>query len=221
MLTYLNEVDKHTANYACSGFGEKSAASFPTTKTWFALQIKALSGSTRPCGEEFWVCVFFFDDMSSRTSNGCFRSPSLSWYTALWWGLTCGVSHFSSSYQSESVWPQLLIKRRFSARAPLCTPLAHNYMKRIPLRVAARSVFFLCMLIILSLPQWHCLIGFDMLDLVMIQFTWGLKKKAVNNKDRLYHTCKTVLLNKTPAVHNWVWECRFQLNMNVFVGAVG
>lgn len=22
VLTYLNEVDKHTANYACSGFGE-------------------------------------------------------------------------------------------------------------------------------------------------------------------------------------------------------
>lgn len=33
VLTYLTEVDKHTANYACSSFGEKSAASFPTTKT--------------------------------------------------------------------------------------------------------------------------------------------------------------------------------------------
>lgn len=53
VLTYLNEVDKHTANYACSGFGGKSAASFPTTKTRFALQIKALSDSTRPCREEF------------------------------------------------------------------------------------------------------------------------------------------------------------------------
>lgn len=60
VLTYLHEVDKHTANYACSRFGEKSAASFPTTKTWFTLQIKALSGSTRPCREEFWVHFFFF-----------------------------------------------------------------------------------------------------------------------------------------------------------------
>lgn len=53
MLTYLNKVDKHIANYACSCFGEKSAARFPTTKTWFALQIKALSHSTRPYREEF------------------------------------------------------------------------------------------------------------------------------------------------------------------------
>lgn len=76
--TYLNEVDKHTANYACSGFGEKSAASFPTTKTWFALQIKALSGSTRPCGEQFWLCFFFFffDDLSRRTSKWQFLKSS-------------------------------------------------------------------------------------------------------------------------------------------------
>ena len=33
VLTYLYKVDKHTANYACYGIGEKSASSFPTTKT--------------------------------------------------------------------------------------------------------------------------------------------------------------------------------------------
>ena len=32
VLAYLDEVDKHTANYACSGFGEKRAREFPHYK---------------------------------------------------------------------------------------------------------------------------------------------------------------------------------------------
>lgn len=76
VLTYLNEVDKHTANYAYSGFGEESAATFPTTKTWFALQIKALSGSTSCTGSNSYSFFFFLICQVER-QNGCLRSPSL------------------------------------------------------------------------------------------------------------------------------------------------
>lgn len=58
VLPCVNEVDKHTANYTCSGFGEKCTASFLATKTWFALQIKGLSHSAGPSREEFWVSMF-------------------------------------------------------------------------------------------------------------------------------------------------------------------
>lgn len=165
VLTYLNKVDKHTANYACSGFGGKSAASFPTTKTRFALQIKALSGSTRPRREEFWV-VFFFDGLSSRASNGCFRSPSLSWYIALWWGLTRGVNHFPSSYQSESVWPRLLIKHRLSAHViiPPRSRIVWNGFSSASQRGALSLSLSLYILIISSLPEllnwvWYAWFG--------------------------------------------------------------
>ena len=54
---YLNEADKHTANYAC--LGEKSATSFSTTNTRFTLPIKALSHSTMPCKEELCLPPLF------------------------------------------------------------------------------------------------------------------------------------------------------------------
>lgn len=80
VLTYLNEVDKHIANYACSGFGEKSGATFPLQRHDFLSKLKpylAAQGLAGRSSEPVFF-IFLFDDLSSRMSNGCFRSPSLS-----------------------------------------------------------------------------------------------------------------------------------------------
>lgn len=152
VLTYLNEVDKHTANYACSGFGEKSAASFPTTKTWVALQIKALSGSTRPCREEFWVCFFL---MVCQVERQMAVSEVLRFYdTPLCDRAWPAVSIISLPHISLNLSdPDCSSNTGFLPMWLFFTPLPPwNYMKRILLSVAARSPFSLHMLIISSLP---------------------------------------------------------------------
>lgn len=199
MLTYLNEVDKHAANYACSGFGEKSAASFPTTKTRFALQIKALSCSTGPCKEEFQVCFFFFFLMVCQveTSNGCFLKS----FTFMMRRFVIGPElRCQSSLLLVSVWIRLTPPAHQMHDFSLCTNTSSactQYMKPGLCLLSLHVNYFITFSVALLNWVWYC-----MLDLVWLNSPEELRRKKLKIPviwTDFYHTAG--LLYKTTGVY--------------------